>query len=140
MRVSVGSPREEPVTNAILFFKPKSISASVARFTSFHVCRLKRSNIPTCKLSNFFQTISIFCSITSPSGQLDSTHFPTLCRDCLRITESELIMAHPMTVSCQASCKSISATETLNSRRKRAISGLIRPRFSLSEAQPGRWR
>ena len=37
-------------------------------------------------------------------------------------------------VSSHLSCNPISATETLNSRCRREISGLIRPRFSLSEA------
>ncbi len=85
-------------------------------------------------------TISIFVSQTSPSVQFASTHFATLCRDCRRVTASELTIAQAITASCHLSCKSISATETLNSRCKREISGLIRPRFSLSEEQVGRCR
>src|SRR6476659_6107766 len=114
--------------HASLLYKPCEGFCTITDTTGSN---LRRASIP------IYVYISTLCSITSPSVQFPSTHFATVCKADSRCPPSFPTIAQMITASCHLSCKSISATETLNSRCNREINGLMRPRFSFKEAQAG---
>ena len=134
-RLGLGEVVQQNFLNDEKFEPRSSLGARRRALNNLGVLRALRGK--TCWQAGSRQTRFSYPRRPHPSSWLPPI-LPSVCRDCRRVTASELIIAQAMTDSVHLSCKSISATETLNSRCRREMSGLIRPRFSLSEVQSGK--